>query len=125
MSDIILFLQQNAPTTYLVIGALIVFILMFIFEKGKAPFVRLIDRAVVEAEYSFNSGEGKKKLEFALDYIDKNLKTLPIPLSFIVSFLLTKKNVIDSIEKSLNKLSIAFGTGRSVDIKGNETEQSE
>lgn len=114
------FVIQNAPIIFTILGALIVVFVYYLFGKGSKPLIKLVDEAVVSAENSFNSGEGKQKLEFAFNFIEKNLNLLPWYVKSFMFLFVTKKRIIDLIETSLNRLSIAFGSGRKVDIKGNE-----
>lgn len=114
------FIIQNTPIIFTVIGALIVIFVYYLLGKGFKPLIRLVDEAVVSAENSFNSGEGKQKLEFAFNFIEKNLNFLPWYVKSFALLFLTRKRIIDLIEMSLNRLSIAFGSGKKVDIKGNE-----
>lgn len=114
------FITQNAPIIFTIIGALIVIFVYYLLGKGSKPLIRLVDEAVVSAENSFNSGEGKQKLEFAFKFIEKNLNFLPWYVKSFALLFLTRKRIIDLIEMSLNRLSIAFGSGKKVDIKGNE-----
>ena len=114
------FVIQNAPIIFTIIGALIVIFVYYLLGKGSKPLIRLVDEAVVSAENSFNSGEGKHKLEFAFNFIEKNLNFLPWYVKSFALLFLTRKRIIDLIEMSLNRLSIAFGSGKKVDIKGNE-----
>lgn len=114
------FIIQNTPIIFTVIGALIVIFVYYLLGKGSKPLIRLVDEAVVLAENSFNSGEGKQKLEFAFNFIEKNLNFLPWYVKSFALLFLTRKRIIDLIEMSLNRLSIAFGSGKKVDIKGNE-----
>ena len=114
------FVIQNAPIIFTILGALIVIFVYYLLGKGSKPLIRLVDEAVVSAENSFNSGEGKQKLEFAFNFIEKNLNFLPWYVKSFALLFLTRKRIIDLIEMSLNRLSIAFGSGKKVDIKGNE-----
>lgn len=114
------FIIQNAPIIFTILGALIVIFVYYLLGKGSKPLIRLVDEAVVSAENSFNSGEGKQKLEFAFNFIEKNLNFLPWYVKSFALLFLTRKRIIDLIEMSLNRLSIAFGSGKKVDIKGNE-----
>lgn len=114
------FIIQNTPIIFTIIGALIVIFVYYLLGKGSKPLIRLVDEAVVSAENSFNSGEGKQKLEFAFNFIEKNLNFLPWYVKSFALLFLTRKRIIDLIEMSLNRLSIAFGSGKKVDIKGNE-----
>lgn len=114
------FIIQNTPIIFTVIGALIVIFVYYLLGKGSKPLIRLVDEAVVSAENSFNSGEGKQKLEFAFNFIEKNLNFLPWYVKSFALLFLTRKRIVDLIEMSLNRLSIAFGSGKKVDIKGNE-----
>lgn len=118
------FMKANSPVSYVVLAVVIVFILNIIVKKIPAPkqLVKLVDEAVVAAEYSFNSGEGKKKLEFAKKWMKENFNSLPWYVRILANTYLSDKKLIDLIETSLNRLSVAFGTGRKIDIIGNEGE---
>lgn len=111
---------KSIPLIYYIIGIVGIEVLYIVLRKGTEPVIKLVDQAVVNAENSFNSGEGKKKLEFAVNYVERHKESLPWFVKILVGPFLTKKQIIDLIEKSLNRLSVAFGSGKKVDIKGNE-----
>ena len=94
-------------------------ILIYITYNRK-KYAELFDNAVIMAETSFNSGEGSKKLEAAVQFVVARTNTLPLPAKMILMYFINKKRMVDIIEKSLQKFSDVFGTGRKVDIKGNE-----
>lgn len=116
------FMKTNSPVSYVVLAIVIIFILNIFVKKIPAPaqLTKLVDQAVVAAEYSFNSGEGKKKLEFAKKWMKDNFTVLPWYIRILANSYLDEKRLIDLIEASLNRLSVAFGSGRVIDIIGNE-----
>ena len=121
--DLVLnFMKTNSPVSYVVLAIVIIFILNIFVKKIPAPaqLTKLVDQAVVAAEYSFNSGEGKKKLEFAKKWMKDNFAVLPWYIRILANSYLDEKRLIDLIETSLNRLSVAFGSGRVIDLVGNE-----
>lgn len=116
------FMKTNSPVSYVVLAIVIIFVLNIFVKKIPAPaqLVKLVDQAVVAAEYSFNSGEGKQKLEFAKKWMKDNFTILPWYIRILANSYLDEKRLIDLIEASLNRLSVAFGSGRVIDIIGNE-----
>lgn len=121
--DLVLnFMKTNSPVSYVVLAIVIIFILNIFVKKIPAPaqLTKLVDQAVVAAEYSFNSGEGKKKLEFAKKWMKDNFTVLPWYIRILANSYLDEKRLIDLIETSLNRLSVAFGSGRVIDLVGNE-----
>ena len=116
------FMKTNSPVSYVVLAIVIIFILNIFVKKIPAPaqLVKLVDQAVVAAEYSFNSGEGKQKLEFAKKWMKDNFTVLPWYIRILANSYLDEKRLIDLIETSLNRLSVAFGSGRVIDLVGNE-----
>lgn len=116
------FMKTNSPVSYVVLAIVIIFILNIFVKKIPAPaqLTKLVDQAVVAAEYSFNSGEGKQKLEFAKKWMKDNFTILPWYIRILANSYLDEKRLIDLIEASLNRLSVAFGSGRVIDIIGNE-----
>jgi phage holin, LL-H family len=115
-------LANYSPVSYVVLAIILVFILNILVKKIPAPtqLTKLVDQAVVAAEYSFNSGEGKQKLEFAKKWMKDNFSILPWYIRILANSFLEEKRLIDLIESSLNRLSVAFGTGRVIDLVGNE-----
>lgn len=94
-------------------------IVAYIFYNRK-KYVQLFDNAVVMAETSFNHGDNAAKLEAAIRFVVQRTSTLPFFARFIIQTFINKKRMVDIIEKSLQKFSEIFGSGRKVDIKGNE-----
>jgi len=82
--------------------------------------VQIFDNAVVYAETSFNYGDNLKKLDGAVTFIIERTNSLPFIARVIIRKFLSRKRMVDIIEKTLQKFSNVFGTGRKVDIKGNE-----
>ena len=91
-------------------------ILIYIFYNRK-QYVNLFRQAVIVSEESFNSGEGRKKLEAAVNFI--LYRTSSLPRIVIIRFI-SKKRMIDIIEKTLQKFSDIFANSYKIDIKGNE-----
>ncbi|CAL7904581.1 PTS mannose/fructose/sorbose transporter family subunit IID [Fusobacterium necrophorum subsp. funduliforme] len=87
---------------------------------NRKKYVQLFDNAVVMAETSFNHGDNAAKLEAAIRFVVERTSTLPFFARFIIQTFINKKRMMDIIEKSLQKFSNVFGTGRKIDIKGNE-----
>ncbi|MBF1195059.1 MAG: hypothetical protein HXM12_05830 [Fusobacterium periodonticum] len=87
---------------------------------NRKKYVQIFDNAVVYAETSFNYGDNLKKLDGAVTFIIERTNTLPFIARFIIRRFLSRKRMIDIIETTLQKFSNVFGTGRKVDIKGNE-----
>lgn len=87
---------------------------------NRKKYVQIFDNAVVYAETSFNYGDNLKKLDGAVTFIIERTNTLPFIARFIIRRFLSRKRMVDIIETTLQKFSNIFGTGRKVDIKGNE-----
>ena len=81
---------------------------------------KIFDNAVVYAETSFNYGDNLKKLDGAVTFIIERTNSLPFIARVIIRKFLSRKRMVDIIETTLQKFSNVFGTGRKVDIKGNE-----
>ena len=77
---------------------------------NRKKYVQIFDNAVVYAETSFNYGDNLKKLDGAVTFIAR----------VIIRKFLSRKRMVDIIETTLQKFSNVFGTGRKIDIKGNE-----
>ena len=84
------FMKTNSPVSYVVLAIVIIFILNIFVKKIPAPaqLTKLVDQAVVAAEYSFNSGEGTKKLEFAKKWMKDNFTVLPWYIRIIANIYL-------------------------------------
>ena len=87
---------------------------------NRKKYVQIFDNAVVYAETSFNYGDNLKKLDGAVTFIIERTNTLPFIARFIIRRFLSRKRMVDIIETTLQKFSNIFGSGRKVDIKGNE-----
>ena len=94
-------------------------ILIYIFYNRK-QYVNLFRQAVIVSEESFNSGEGRKKLEAAVNFILYRTSTLPWIARIVIIRFISKKRMIDIIEKTLQKFSDIFANSYKIDIKGNE-----
>ena len=87
---------------------------------NRKKYVQIFDNAVVYAETSFNYGDNLKKLNAAVNFIIERTNNLPFIARVVIRRFLSRKRMIDIIETTLQKFSNVFGTGRKVDIKGNE-----
>lgn len=87
---------------------------------NRKKYVQIFDNAVVYAETSFNYGDNLKKLDGAVTFIIERTNTLPSIARVVIRRFLSRKRMVDIIETTLQKFSNVFGTGRKVDIKGNE-----
>ena len=87
---------------------------------NRKKYVQIFDNAVVYAETSFNYGDNLRKLDGAVTFIIERTNSLPFIARVIIRRFLSRKRMIDIIETTLQKFSDVFGTGRKVDIKGNE-----
>lgn len=94
-------------------------ILIYIFYNRKQYF-NLFRQAVIVSEESFNSGEGRKKLEAAVNFILYRTSSLPWIARIVIIRFISKKRMIDIIEKTLQKFSDIFANSYKIDIKGNE-----
>ena len=98
-----------------VAGAILIYIVY-----NRKQYVNLFRQAVIVSEESFNSGEGRKKLEAAINFILYRTSSLPWIARIVIIRFISKKRMIDIIEKTLQKFSDIFAAGYKVDIKGNE-----
>lgn len=87
---------------------------------NRKKYVQIFDNAVVYAETSFNYGDNLKKLNAAVNFIIERTNNLPFIARVVIRRFLSRKRMIDIIETTLQKFSNIFGTGRKIDIKGNE-----
>lgn len=87
-------------------------ILLIILMIVKKQYGLFID-AIRKAEQYFNSGEGQKKLDFAVKYIQDKLPKILKPF-------ISKKLIVSIIEHLLNKGLQHMGSEEKIDIKGNE-----
>ena len=98
-----------------VAGAILIYIVY-----NRKQYVNLFRQAVIVSEESFNSGEGRKKLEAAINFILYRTSSLPWIARIIIIRFISKKRMIDIIEKTLQKFSDIFANSYKIDIKGNE-----
>lgn len=94
-------------------------ILIYILYNRK-KYINLFDGAVIMAETSFKHGENKKKLNAAVKFVEVRTETLPIPAKLLIRYFLSRKRIIYVIEKTLQKFSNVFATGRKIDIDEEE-----
>ena len=94
-------------------------ILVYLIYNRK-QYVNLFRQSVIFAEESFNHGENRKKLEAAVNFILFRTSSLPWIARIIIIKFISKKRMIDIIEKTLQKFSDIFANGYKIDIKGNE-----
>ena len=87
---------------------------------NRKKYVQIFDNAVVYAETSFNYGDNLKKLDGAVAFVIERTSNLPFIARVIIRKFLSRKRMVDVIETTLQKFSNVFGTGRKIDIKGNE-----
>ncbi|WP_339009615.1 hypothetical protein [Fusobacterium animalis] len=95
-----------------------VIVAYMIYNRKK--YMQTFDNAVVYAETSFNYGDNLKKLDGAVAFVIERTSNLPFIARVIIRRFLSRKRMVDIIETTLQKFSNVFGTGRKVDIKGNE-----
>ena len=94
-------------------------ILVYLIYNRK-QYVNVFRQSVIFAEESFNHGENGKKLEAAVNFILYRTSSLPWIARIIIIKFISRKRMIDIIEKTLQKFSDIFAAGYKVDIKGNE-----
>ena len=68
----------------------------------------------------FDYGDNLKKLDGAVTFIIERTNSLPFIARVVIRRFLSRKRMVDIIETTLQKFSNVFGTGRKIDIKGNE-----
>lgn len=96
-------------------GAILIYLIY-----NRKQYVNLFRQSVIFAEESFNHGENGKKLEAAINFILFRTSSLPWIARIIIIKFISRKRMIDIIEKTLQKFSDIFAAGYKVDIKGNE-----
>ena len=94
-------------------------ILVYLIYNRK-QYVNLFRQSVIFAEESFNHGENGKKLEAAVNFILFRTSSLPWIARIVIIRFISKKRMIDIIEKTLQKFSDIFANSYKIDIKGNE-----
>lgn len=96
-----------------------VIIVGYIFYNRK-KYVELFDNAVVASETTLNQEGSQQKMDTAVAFVYKRIDTLPLPARIVLKKFITKERIVTLLEKSLQKFSNVFGSGKKVDIKGNE-----
>ena len=96
-------------------GAILIYLIY-----NRKQYVNLFRQSVIFAEESFNHGANRKKLEAAVNFILFRTSSLPWVARIIIIKFISRKRMIDIIEKTLQKFSDIFAAGHKVDIKGNE-----
>lgn len=97
-------------------------ILGYIFYNRK-QYVNLFDAAVIASEESFKHGDNKKKLNAAIKFITYRTDKLPYPVRILLRKFFSRKKIEKAIEKTLQKFSDVFGTGRKIDIEEAENDE--
>ena len=103
------FLKNMDKISIALVIIVMVLIIVMVIKKQYGIFID----AIRKAEVSLNSGEGQKKLDYAVNYIQGKLPIILRPF-------LTKKVIVSIIEYLLNKGLQHMGATDKVDIKGNE-----
>lgn len=95
-------------------------VILIYMVYNRKQYVNLFRQAVIVSEESFNSGEGRKKLEAAINFILYRTSSLPWIARIVIIKFISKKRMIDIIEITLQKFSDIFANSYKIDIKGNE-----
>ena len=85
-------------------------ILVYLIYNRK-QYVNVFRQSVIFAEESFNHGENGKKLEAAVNFILYRTSSLPWIARIIIIKFISRKRMIDIIEKTLQKFSDIFANG--------------
>lgn len=112
------YIANMTKETWCGIVLALVFIIVVVISKKK--YADTVEKAIRLSEQSFNSGEGQKKLAAAIAYIQNAITLMPWYVRLVIVPVINKKNIINAIERTLQKISNTFGKGSKVDIKGNE-----
>lgn len=121
LNNIYAYLGHFTMEEWLWMLGVLIGILYILYNRKK--YVELFDNSVVMAETSFNYGDNLKKLEAAIAFVLARTAKLPFLARLVIAKFISKKRMVDLIEKSLQKFSDVFGSGRKVDIKGNEANE--
>ena len=90
---------------------------------NRKQYVNLFDAAVIASEESFKHGENKKKLNAAVKFITYRTDKLPYPVRILIRKFFSRERIKKVIEKTLQKFSDTFGTGRKIDIEENGNDE--
>jgi hypothetical protein fgonA2_06669 len=90
---------------------------------NRKQYVNLFDAAVIASEESFKHGDNKKKLNAALKFVEYRTDKLPYPIKILIRKFFSREKIKKVIEKTLQKFSDTFGTGRKIDIEEAENDK--
>ena len=90
---------------------------------NRKQYVNLFDAAVIASEESFKHGDNKKKLNAALKFVEYRTDKLPYPVRILIRKFFSRERIKKIIEKTLQKFSDTFGTGRKIDIEENGNDE--
>ena len=90
---------------------------------NRKQYVNLFDAAVIASEESFKHGDNKKKLNAAVKFITYRTDKLPYPVRILIRKFFSRERIKKIIEKTLQKFSDTFGTGRKIDIEENGNDE--
>lgn len=99
-----------------IISAVIISLFIVLYRKGKKAKI-IINNGIVLAESYFNSGEGQKKLDYAVEYI---VAFLPVILRGKYISKIVKFFIVSVIELILKFVSNVYDLNYTVDIIGND-----
>lgn len=109
IQQIVNYLKSLDKLSIIIIVIFIMFLIFLFIKKQYKIFIE----AIIKAETMLNSGDGQKKLEYAVHYIQSKLPIILKPF-------MTKKLIVTIIEYLLNKGLQHMGSDNKIDIKGNE-----
>ena len=90
---------------------------------NRKQYINLFDAAVIASEESFRHGDNKKKLNAAVKFIIYRTDKLPYPVRILLRKFFSRERIKKAIEKTLQKFSDTFGTGRKIDIEEVESDE--
>lgn len=90
---------------------------------NRKQYINLFDAAVIASEESFKHGDNKKKLNAAVKFITYRTDKLPYPVRILLRKFFSRKRIEKTIERTLQKFSDVFGTGRKIDIEEAENDE--
>ena len=90
---------------------------------NRKQYVNLFDAAVIASEESFKHGDNKRKLNAAVKFITYRTDKLPYPVRILIRKIFSREKIKKVIEKTLQKFSDTFGTGRKIDIEENGNDE--
>ena len=90
---------------------------------NRKQYVNFFDAAVIASEESFKHGDNKRKLNAAVKFITYRTDKLPYPVRILIRKFFSRERIKKIIEKTLQKFSDTFGTGRKIDIEENGNDE--